>query len=110
MRAILLTVLLSAPLAAQVTSKSKPTTGVEPDSVYATANRPRALALIGDIYHGPILMRDGLITALVKENIPVTFLEDPTALNAKALPGDSLLIIARTGRDWPHGYGKRKMT
>ena len=34
------------------------------------AHRPRALALIGDIYHGPVLMRDGLITALVRENIP----------------------------------------
>src|SRR5262249_50764181 len=63
MRALLLAALLSIPLAAQVTSKSKPTTGVEPDPVYATSNRPRALALIGDVYHGPVMMRDGLITA-----------------------------------------------
>jgi hypothetical protein len=106
MRAFLLAILCLLPMAAQVTSKSKPTTGVEIDPVYATISRPRALALIGDIYHGPILMRDGLITALVKENIPVTFLEDPTALNAKALAGYSLLIIARNGRYWPDGYGK----
>jgi len=106
MRAFLLTILCLLPMAAQVTSKSKPTTGVEIDPVYATILRPRALALIGDIYHGPILMRDGLIAALVKENIPVTFLEDPTALNAKALAGYSLLIIARNGRYWPDGYGK----
>ena len=41
--------LLSLPLAAQVTNRSKPTTGVVPDRVYATASRPKALALIGDI-------------------------------------------------------------
>ena len=106
MRATLLSILLAVPLAAQVTSKSKPTTGVEPDPVYSTSSRPRALALIGDIYHGPVMMRDGLITALVRENIPVTFIEDPAALNAKSLADCSLLIIARNGRYWPEGYGK----
>jgi len=106
MRATLLSILLAVPLAAQVTSKSKPTTGVEVDPVYATVNRPRALALIGDVYHGPVMMRDGLITALVRENIPVTFIEDPAALNAKSLADYSLLIIARNGRYWPEGYGK----
>ncbi len=106
MRAVLLAVMLSAHLTAQVTSRSKPTTGVEPDPVYATAHRPRALALIGDVYHGPILMRDGLISALVKENIPVTFIEEPAELNAKSLAECSLLIIARNGRYWPDGYGK----
>jgi Trehalose utilisation len=106
MKAALLAILLGAPLAAQVTSQSKPTTGVVPDAVYATANRPRALALIGDIYHGPVMMRDGLITALVRENIPVTFIEDPTLLTAKTLADYSLLIIARNGRFWPDGYGK----
>src|SRR5437879_9520632 len=98
--------LLSLPLAAQVTNRSKPTTGVVPGRVYATASRPKALALIGDIYHGPVMMRDGLITALVRENIPVTFIEDPAELNAKSLSECSLLIIARNGRYWPEGYGK----
>jgi len=100
MRTVLLSVVLFAPLAAQVTSKSKPTTGVEVDPVYATSNRPRALALIGDIYHGPVMMRDGLITALVRENIPVTFIEDPAVLNARSLADCSLLIMARNGRYW----------
>jgi type 1 glutamine amidotransferase len=106
MRRILLSLLLAVPLGAQVTSRSKSTTGVEVDPVYATAARPRALALIGDVYHGPVMMRDGLIAALVKEDIPVTFIEDPAALNAKSLAGCSLLIIARNGRYWPDGYGK----
>jgi hypothetical protein len=105
MKAILLTVLLLTPAWAQVTKASKPTTGVVPDPVYTSATRPRALALIGDIYHGPILMRDGLITALVKENIPVTFIEDPLLLNAKNLAGYQLVIIARNGRYWPEGFG-----
>src|SRR5438445_10149619 len=106
MRALLLSILVIAGLAAQVTNKSKPTTGVEVDPVYANCERPRALALIGDVYHGPVMMRDGLITALVKENIPVTFIEDPAALNKKSLAECSLLIIARNGRYWPDGYGK----
>jgi hypothetical protein len=106
MKALLLSILLSLPLIPQVTSKSKPTTGIEVDPVYSTVNRPRALALIGDVYHGPVMMREGLITALVRENIPVTFIEDPALLNAKSLAGVSLLIIARNGRYWPDGYGK----
>src|SRR5215469_14610061 len=105
MRPLILAILV-APLLAQVTKQSKPSTGVEVDAVYATARRPRALALIGDIYHGPVMMRDGLITALVRENIPVTFIEDPAELNAKSLSQSSLLIIARNGRYWPEGYGK----
>lgn len=106
MKPLLLCLALSLPVAAQVTKKSGPTTGVVPDRVYSTAHRPKALALIGDIYHGPVLMRDGLITALVRENIPVTFIEDPAELNAKSLADVSLLIIARNGRYWPEGYGK----
>jgi type 1 glutamine amidotransferase len=106
MKALFLSMVLCAQAVAQVTSKSKPTTGIEVDPVYASARRPQALALIGDVYHGPVMMRDGLITALVKENIPVTFIEDPTVLNAKSLAAFSLLIIARNGRYWPDGYGK----
>jgi type 1 glutamine amidotransferase len=105
MRVLLLAIVL-APLAAQVTKQSKPSTGVEVDPVYAGAHRPRALALIGDIYHGPVMMRDGLVAALVRENIPVTFIEDPAELNARSLADVSLLIIARNGRYWPEGYGK----
>ena len=63
MKAFLLCTLFCLPLAAQVTNKSKPTTGVIPDRVYATANRPRALALIGDIYHGPVLVFPDLTVA-----------------------------------------------
>jgi type 1 glutamine amidotransferase len=106
MKPALLSILLYVPVIAQVTSTSKPGTGVEVDPVYATVNRPRALALIGDIYHGPVMMRDGLIATLVKENIPVTFIEDPSLLTAKTLAEFSLLIIARNGRYWPDGYGK----
>jgi hypothetical protein len=106
MRPILIAILLSLPCAAQVTSKSAPTTGIVVDPVYASASRPRALALIGDVYHGPVMMRDGLIAALVKENIPVTFIEDPALLNVESLAGCALLIIARNGRYWPDSYGK----
>ena len=86
---------LCLPLAAQVDNASK---------VYQSAHRPRALAIIGDRYHSPIVMRDGLSTALVRENIPVTFLEDVTALTAESLAEYQLLIMARNGRYWPDGY------
>ena len=52
------------------------------------------------------MMRDGLISALVKENIPVSFIEDPILLNARVLDRILVLIIARNGRYWPDGYGK----
>lgn len=97
MRRILLTVLLLAQAAAQVQNTS---------DVYSTAKRPRALALIGDRYHSPVYIRDGLITALVRENIPVTFIEEVTALNAESLADHQLLIILRDGMNWPDGYDK----
>jgi len=74
--------------------------------VYASPQRPRALALIGDRYHSPIVMRDGLLPAMARENIPITFLEEVTALSAAALADYQLLIIARNGRYWPQGYDK----
>jgi hypothetical protein len=75
-------------------------------AVYSTARRPRALALIGDRYHSPVYIRDNLINALVRENIPVTFIEEVTALNAGSLSEHQLLIILRDGMNWPDGYDK----
>src|SRR5690242_2613500 len=72
--------------------------------VYSTAKRPRALALIGDRYHSPIYIRDHLAPALLRENIPVTFIENVEALNADSLRDYQLLIILRDGMNWPHGY------
>src|SRR6202790_3920055 len=86
---------LAAPAAAQNTSK-----------VYSTAKRPRALVLIGDRYHSPVYIRDGLAPALLRENIPATFIEDVTALNADSLRDHQLLIILRDGMNWPDGYDK----
>jgi type 1 glutamine amidotransferase len=74
--------------------------------VYSTAKRPRALILIGDRYHSPIYIRDGLAPALLRENIPATFIEDVTALNADSLHDHQLLIILRDGMNWPNGYDK----
>ena len=75
-------------------------------AVYSTARRPRALALIGDRYHSPVYIRDNLINALVRENIPVTFIEEVTALNAASLSEHQILIILRDGMNWPDGYDK----
>src|SRR5438477_9409665 len=79
---------------------------VDTSKVYATAQRPRALVLIGDRYHSPVYIRDGLAPALVRENIPATFIEDVTALNADSLRQHQLLIILRDGMNWPDGYDK----
>ncbi|MDA2926490.1 ThuA domain-containing protein [Acidobacteria bacterium AH-259-G07] len=88
---------LFLPLAAQAQNTSK---------VYSTAKRPRALALIGDRYHSPVYIRDNLIKALVRENIPVTFIENVKALSAESLSGHQLLVILRDGMIWPNGYDK----
>lgn len=72
--------------------------------VYQTADRPRALALIGDRYHSPVYIRDHLAKALVRENIPVTFIENVEALTPEALAQHDLLIILRDGMNWPGGY------
>ena len=74
--------------------------------VYQTAKRPSALALIGDRYHSPVYIRDNLIKAMVRENIPVTFIENVEALNSESLQKHGLLIILRDGMNWPNGYGK----
>ncbi len=74
--------------------------------VYSSWKRPRALALIGDRYHSPTYIRDGLIPALVRENIPVTFITDVTQLNAESLKDHQLLIILRDGMNWPDGFDK----
>ncbi len=74
--------------------------------VYMSAKRPRALALIGDRYHSPVYIRDGLSPALARENIPVTFIENVEELNAENLKSFELLIILRDGMNWPDGYAK----
>lgn len=75
-------------------------------TVYETTDRPRALALIGDRYHSPVYIRDNLIKAFVRENIPVTFIENVSALNRESLQQHQLLIILRDGMNWPDGYDK----
>ncbi|MBI1789315.1 MAG: ThuA domain-containing protein [Acidobacteria bacterium] len=87
--------LLVCAAAAQNTSK-----------VYSTARRPHALALIGDRYHSPVYIRDGLAPALARENIPVTFIEEVGELNAENLKNFQLLIILRDGMNWPNGYNQ----
>lgn len=97
MKATFLALILGISLIAQVENSSR---------VYSSAKRPSALAVTGDRYHSPVVMRDGLVPALVRENIPVTFIEDVTALNKESLARVQLLIMARNGRYWPDGYSK----
>ena len=75
-------------------------------SVYQTAKRPQALALIGDRYHSPVYIRDGLAPVFLRENIPVTFIENVEALGADSLKDFQLLVILRDGMNWPSGYEK----
>ncbi len=71
---------------------------------YSSADRPTALALIGDRYHSPVYIREALSKPLMRENIPVTYLEDHTALTPEALAGFDLLIFLKDGMIWPDGY------
>ena len=92
---IALALFLTTVLAAQNTS-----------DVYRSADRPRALALIGDRYHSPTYIRDNLIPAFVRENVPITFIEDHKALTAEALRDYDLLIFLKDGMVWPNGYDR----
>lgn len=74
--------------------------------VFMTANRPHVLAWIGDFYHSPVYIRDALSQALVAENMPVTFIEDPSLINAESLGNVQILIMFGEGRIWPNGFGK----
>jgi type 1 glutamine amidotransferase len=80
--------------------------GQNTSQVYQSAKRPRALALIGDRYHTSVYIRDGLAPTFVRENIPVTFIENVEALNADSLKDFQLLVILRDGMNWPYGYDK----
>jgi len=75
-------------------------------TVYRSARRPRALAVIGDRYHSPVYIRDNLAPAFVRENIPLTFVENVEALSGEALKDFQLLVILRDGMNWPDGYDK----
>jgi type 1 glutamine amidotransferase len=86
-------------LAALAQAQNKP-------GVYQSARRPRALALIGDRYHSPTYIRDHLAPAFLRENIPITFIENVEALSAEALKEYQLLVILRDGMNWPNGYDK----
>lgn len=84
---------LSTQVAAQNTSE-----------VYTSTDRPRALALIGDRYHSPVHIRDGLKGPLALENIPVVYIENHEALTAEALKAFDLLIFFKDGNIWPNGH------
>src|SRR2546426_8830800 len=62
--------------------------------VYKTADRPHALALIGDRYHSPVYIRDHLAPALLRENIPVTFIENVEADRKSTRLNSSHLVIS----------------
>lgn len=87
---------LSTVLSAQIQNTS---------DVYASTNRPRALVVMGDRYHSPVHVRDGLMRPLALENIPVVYLENHEALTAEALKNFELLIFLKDGNIWPNGYG-----
>ncbi len=72
--------------------------------VYQSADRPLALALIGDRYHSPVYIRDHLVEAFMRENIPITFIENDRALTAEALKRFQLLVFLKDGMIWPNGY------
>ena len=72
--------------------------------VYQSHDRLRALALIGDRYHSPVHIRDGMAPALLRENIPVVFIENDKALTGEALEEFDLLVIFKDGMIWPNGF------
>lgn len=72
--------------------------------VYMSTDRPRALAVIGDRYHSPVHIRNGLMGPLALENIPVVYIENHEALTAEVLKDVDLLIFFKDGNIWPNGH------
>jgi len=82
-----------------------PNPSLEADpGVYNVSKRPTAIALIGDRYHSPIYIRDNLITAMVRENIPTTFITNVNEINNVSLSEHNLMIFLRDGMNWDNGY------
>ncbi|MCK0159205.1 ThuA domain-containing protein [Allomuricauda sp. F6463D] len=86
---------LATVLSAQINNSS---------DVYSSVDRPRALVMMGDRYHSPVHVRDGLMRPLALENIPVVYIENHEALTAEALKEFDLLIFLKDGNIWPNGY------
>ena len=84
------------------------TYGQNPGAVFQTWNRPRALALVGDRYHSPVCIREGLSKALMEENISVTFIENVAMLNAESLKEHQLPVILRDGMTGPAATTSRR--
>lgn len=84
-------------LIAAVLSLTSPLFAQNTSEVYMSADPPRALALIGDRYHSPVHIRDGLMRPLALENIPVVYIENHEALTAEALKNFDLLIFFKDG-------------
>ena len=61
--------------------------------VYDTADRPTALAKVGDPWHSPVYTRNAIGKALLAENIPVTIVESPEAITAESLAHYDLFIL-----------------
>lgn len=68
--------------------------------------RPRALVLIGDRFHEPEHVEEGLRPALVAAGVHPVFTVDVRHLTAENLAQVDLLVILRDGMLWPEGFDK----
>ncbi len=68
--------------------------------------RDNALVLIGDRFHEPEHLEEGLRPALEAANIEAHFTVDTAQLTAANLAKVKLLVILRDGMLWPDGFDK----
>lgn len=66
----------------------------------------KAFALIGDRYHEPGYIMQGLGPVFASEGVSVEFSTDVKALGAERLSNVGLLVILRDGMLWPEGYDR----
>jgi len=66
----------------------------------------RAFALIGDRYHEPGYIKEGLSPVFASGGVSVEFSTDVKALGAEQLSTVDLLMILRDGMVWPEGYDR----
>ena len=68
------------------------------------ANRPRALALIGDRYHNPDYIRVSLDRVFKETGVGVDYSISYDRLSRDLLSGYDLFLCFRDGMIWPKGY------
>jgi hypothetical protein len=89
---------------ASLHTQAPPAASAKAPQAFTRAERPRALALIGDRYHNADYIRVALDKLFRDVDLPVDYTVNYDQLSASLLRHYSLLVLFRDGMIWPDGY------